>query len=1377
MGFAQMSGTYTINGAQATGGTNYQTWSAAASALGSNGVSGPVTFNVMDGTYSETVNWPSSISGTSTTNTITFQSDASNTTNPEVTSSGTVFNMNSGALNNLTFKEIDIVSTGGYAIYVYANSSSYSYQNIAFEDCLIEAPDGGSSGTGPLYLYGYYGGQQTWSFDGCELTGGYYGIYFYAYYAATGSELVINDCEVTDFGYYGFYTYGYQSYPVIKFTNSYWENSSTAANGYPIYAYYVGAGSEISGNVIKQTHSNYSYGIYLRANGNSTTPVLFENNMINCTNANASGQYGMRFYYNYYLKVRHNTVRTTCTTNYAYPAYLYYNYSGNEFTNNILANEGAVGYSLYHYYYSTMSSAWTSFDYNAYSYGESDELYNYDGYSSTTASTLSSWQSGAGVDANSVAAEPVFYGNNDLHCLTPEYNNAGTNVGVTMDIDGETRSTTTPDIGADEFIVPANNSKIDELITPTAPLCTDDTTISIVLYNQGLVALTSCTINYCINGGTPVSQAWTGNIAPQSDTVVSVVSPINFSDGDVLTVYTTLPNGVMDSVTNGDTAGLELWEGLSGTYAIPADYATIADARDALATRGVCDDVIFNLAAGTYTESISFPEIDGVSADATVTFQSATGNLSDVTWESTAGYTVQLSGSDWVTFQNMRINNSSGNVFQLSGECDNITINNCWLKGTTGTSTTTQSLIYNNSTGDNFSITNSHLEKGSAWHYATGGSNTDLKDGLTITNNLIEDQTYYGSMNYYFDNVEIHNNVIKNDSAFQYGFGYYGGFYMYYCNNFNITGNYIGASAQNGFYYPMYFYQCVGSSNPRSVVANNCVVGANSTSTSGYNAVQIYYSGLIDFYNNSITRYGTSSTSYAALYVYQGGSINIMNNNLINMAGGYALYVNGAFAINSSDHNNFYTSNGSMFYYGSSLYNNLEDYQNATGNDMNSVNTDPDWQDLFGCVTCNDTIGNGGAVLSNVLYDIDSNMRSLVTPDIGAVEYVTGTAFTLGPDDTICGNSAVIEAGPAQSITWSINNQTYTDPSVTLTTSGEPVTYTISVNITTEYCGNGSDNAVIRLVPDATLDSTMHICADETADLDAGGSSTADFMWTTGATTKTITISEAGTYGVTKLEDGCESDAVIAVTQSDAVELVDVDACSDDVPVTLDATISNGTSYAWSGGSSINTAQNDFTDAGDYSVTATDSYGCTSSSDFTLSVLEEPTAKIDEDHSGNYYEFDGTVSEEIGSNTTYFWDLGYNGQTDSSAVAAILYPWSDPNNLTTYTVTLTVDNGCGVDVTTKDVTPDPTGIEELAAGSFTLYPNPAREAVNFVLSTTVTNEGNIAIMDVTGRVLNSQVLAAGQTNGEINLNGLSAGSYLVKLTIDGSSTVSTLIVQ
>jgi hypothetical protein len=69
--------------------------------------------------------------------------------------------------------------------------------------------------------------------------------------------------------------------------------------------------------------------------------------------------------------------------------------------------------------------------------------------------TLANWQTGTGQDANSLSADPPFLGNADLHIQTsgsPPVNGKGTPIaGITRDIDGDTRSGTTPDIGADEF--------------------------------------------------------------------------------------------------------------------------------------------------------------------------------------------------------------------------------------------------------------------------------------------------------------------------------------------------------------------------------------------------------------------------------------------------------------------------------------------------------------------------------------------------------------------------------------------------------------------------------------------------------------------------------------------------------------------------------------------------------------------------------------------------------------------------------------------------------------------------------------------------------------------------------------------------------------
>ena len=101
---AQLSGTYTINSASSTSGTNYSSFGAFASAINSSGVSGPVTVNVVKGSgpYVEKVTFTAS--GTSS-NTITINGNGETIRN-----TGTIIYMN-GA-DYFTFDNLDIVNTG-----------------------------------------------------------------------------------------------------------------------------------------------------------------------------------------------------------------------------------------------------------------------------------------------------------------------------------------------------------------------------------------------------------------------------------------------------------------------------------------------------------------------------------------------------------------------------------------------------------------------------------------------------------------------------------------------------------------------------------------------------------------------------------------------------------------------------------------------------------------------------------------------------------------------------------------------------------------------------------------------------------------------------------------------------------------------------------------------------------------------------------------------------------------------------------------------------------------------------------------------------------------------------------------------------------------
>jgi hypothetical protein len=110
--------------------------------------------------------------------------------------------------------------------------------------------------------------------------------------------------------------------------------------------------------------------------------------------------------------------------------------------NNILAAMGGGAAMI------AQSATISSSDYNDF-YGRGTALVTLSGVNYTS---LTAYQNATSFDAHSVFGNPGFVSGTDLHSTAPIINNAGTPLAAVLDdIDGETRSLTTPDIGADEF--------------------------------------------------------------------------------------------------------------------------------------------------------------------------------------------------------------------------------------------------------------------------------------------------------------------------------------------------------------------------------------------------------------------------------------------------------------------------------------------------------------------------------------------------------------------------------------------------------------------------------------------------------------------------------------------------------------------------------------------------------------------------------------------------------------------------------------------------------------------------------------------------------------------------------------------------------------
>lgn len=123
----------------------------------------------------------------------------------------------------------------------------------------------------------------------------------------------------------------------------------------------------------------------------------------------------------------------------------------------------------------------------------------------------------------------------------------------------------------------------------------------------------------------------------------------------------------------------------------------------------------------------------------------------------------------------------------------------------------------------------------------------------------------------------------------------------------------------------------------------------------------------------------------------------------------------------------------------------------------------------------------------------------------------------------------------------------------------------------------------------ADLGDTLVVCGSNGLVLDAKGDALHSYLWSTGSTAQTITVSTTGTYSVTTTQAACTAVDTLVVIQSNypVVSMPDtVDVCNE---YTLDAG-SNGAFYEWSNGETAASFTTPF--GGLYQVTVTNALGC-----------------------------------------------------------------------------------------------------------------------------------------------------------------------------------------
>ena len=309
---AGFQGNYTIGASETA---DYHSFTDAVTAL-SEGVEGPVIFEIEDGTYTEIVN-VKAIPGTSAEATVTFKSKSGDRNAVIIASEPTSmwtasdYAFQVAQTPYVTIKDMTFNLEGknfNAGVYIDYGSHYFTLENVVMKASPVTS---GYSGLNLVRAHAGYGvGENSdhMTIRNSSFSGGYIPLYL------GGTSTVANPKEVglTVTGNTVSEARGKGIYVTCEIgatiTNNIVTQSTTTYNGYQgMDLYGLLEGSVVSGNKIYNTHASYSEGIYMR---NESHDSKIFNNEVVITNSPSNYSYGIHVTNDSYnLEFYHNTVR------------------------------------------------------------------------------------------------------------------------------------------------------------------------------------------------------------------------------------------------------------------------------------------------------------------------------------------------------------------------------------------------------------------------------------------------------------------------------------------------------------------------------------------------------------------------------------------------------------------------------------------------------------------------------------------------------------------------------------------------------------------------------------------------------------------------------------------------------------------------------------------------------------------------------------------------------------------------------------------------------------------------------------------------------------------------------------------------------------
>jgi hypothetical protein len=360
--------------------------------------------------------------------------------------------------------------------------------------------------------------------------------------------------------------------------------------------------------------------------------------------------------------------------------------------------------------------------------------------------------------------------------------------------------------------------------------------------------------------------------------------------------------------------------------------------------------------------------------------------------------------------------------------------------------------------------------------------------------------------------------------------------------------------------------------------------------------------------------------------------------------------------------------------------------------------------------------------------------------------------ITAGGPTTFCaGGSVTLTASSGTSYLWSTGATTQ---SITASATGN---YSVTVT-NANGCSATSSPAAVT----ANANPTANITAGGPTTFCAGGSvtltasSAASYLWSTGATTQSITASTGGNYSVTVTNaNGCSTAASPTVVTVNANPTASITAAG---PTTFCAggsvtlTASSGSSYLWSTGATTQAIT--ASASGNYSVTVTNGNGCSATSSPTVVTANaNPVASVT---AGGPTTFcaGGSVTLTASSGATYLWSTGATTQAITASASG------------NYSVTVTNASGCSTASSPTVVTANANPVASVTAGGPTTFCAGG--------SVTLTASSSASYLWSTGATTQAiTAIASGNYSVTVtNASGCSATSSPTPVTVNANPTAS-----